>query len=178
MWITENCLFITARSDNESEVRGRSRSGRRDDPRRHTLSTGADGQYLPNMSGQGGPLSRTMDLEVGTNYLTKSYLKILRKVKVALEPFVLLDNIMIVIMQLNLMLISQLELYKSFRFLNNTYNSCKKKQLCKCNQDPELSLNRRIIFSSKRQIAWPHQLYRLKLLLLAWWFSLTVALLN
>lgn len=58
-------MFITARSDNEGEVRGRSRSGRRDDPRRHTLSTGADGQYLPNMSGQGGPLSRTMDLEVG-----------------------------------------------------------------------------------------------------------------
>ncbi|CAG9768600.1 unnamed protein product [Ceutorhynchus assimilis] len=56
------------RSDNEGgEVRGRNRSGRRDDPRRHTLSTGADGQYLPNMSGQGGPLSRTMDLELRQN---------------------------------------------------------------------------------------------------------------
>ncbi|XP_048518708.1 coiled-coil domain-containing protein AGAP005037 isoform X3 [Dendroctonus ponderosae] len=52
------------RSDNEGgEVRGRSRSGRRDDPRRHTLSAGANGQYLSNMSGQGGPLARTMDLE-------------------------------------------------------------------------------------------------------------------
>ncbi|XP_056648021.1 coiled-coil domain-containing protein AGAP005037 isoform X4 [Diorhabda sublineata] len=49
------------RSDNESgEVRGRSRNTRRDDPRRHTL--GGDQQYLA-MSGQGGPLSRTMDLE-------------------------------------------------------------------------------------------------------------------
>ncbi|CAG9859032.1 unnamed protein product [Phyllotreta striolata] len=49
------------RSDNEGgEVRGRSRNARRDDPRRHTL--GGDQQYLA-MSGQGGPLSRTMDLE-------------------------------------------------------------------------------------------------------------------
>ncbi|KAJ8917462.1 hypothetical protein NQ315_005509, partial [Exocentrus adspersus] len=50
------------RSDNEGgEVRGRSRNTRRDDPRRHTL--GADQQYLA-MAGQGGPLSRTMDLEL------------------------------------------------------------------------------------------------------------------
>jgi hypothetical protein len=41
-------------------VRGRSRNTRRDDPRRHTL--GGDQQYL-GMAGQGGPLSRTMDLE-------------------------------------------------------------------------------------------------------------------
>ncbi|XP_044750555.1 coiled-coil domain-containing protein AGAP005037 isoform X12 [Coccinella septempunctata] len=48
------------RSDNEGEVRGRTRSNRRDDPRRHTL--GGDQQYF-GMSVQGGPLSRTMDLE-------------------------------------------------------------------------------------------------------------------
>lgn len=47
--------------ENEGEVRGRSRAARRDDPRRHTL--GGDQQY-GLMSGQGGPLSRTMDLEV------------------------------------------------------------------------------------------------------------------
>lgn len=47
--------------DNDGEVRGRSRAARRDDPRRHTL--GGDQQYSL-MSGQGGPLSRTMDLEV------------------------------------------------------------------------------------------------------------------
>uniref|UniRef100_A0A1Y1K8Q5 Actin interacting protein 3-like C-terminal domain-containing protein n=1 Tax=Photinus pyralis TaxID=7054 RepID=A0A1Y1K8Q5_PHOPY len=48
------------RGENEGEVKsGRSRSARRDDPRRHTLS--GDQHY--NMSGQGGPLSRTMDLE-------------------------------------------------------------------------------------------------------------------
>jgi hypothetical protein len=55
------CFFIAGRSDNEGEVRGRSRNTRRDDPRRHTL--GGDQQYL-GMAGQGGPLSRTMDLEV------------------------------------------------------------------------------------------------------------------
>ncbi|XP_045472196.1 coiled-coil domain-containing protein AGAP005037 isoform X8 [Harmonia axyridis] len=48
------------RSDNEGEVRGRTRSNRRDDPRRHTL--GGDQQYF-GMAVQGGPLSRTMDLE-------------------------------------------------------------------------------------------------------------------
>ncbi|KAK5646907.1 hypothetical protein RI129_005371 [Pyrocoelia pectoralis] len=48
------------RGENEGEVKsGRSRSARRDDPRRHTLS--GDQHY--NMAGQGGPLSRTMDLE-------------------------------------------------------------------------------------------------------------------
>ncbi|XP_030745044.1 coiled-coil domain-containing protein AGAP005037 isoform X4 [Sitophilus oryzae] len=52
------------RSDNEGgEVRGRSRGTRRDDPRRHTLGAGSEGQYLASMAGQGGPLSRTMDLE-------------------------------------------------------------------------------------------------------------------
>ncbi|GLV37739.1 uncharacterized protein CBL_06560 [Carabus blaptoides fortunei] len=52
--------------DNDNEVRGSrsARSGRRDDPRRHTLS-GADQHYPSGMSvQQGGPLSRTMDLEV------------------------------------------------------------------------------------------------------------------
>ncbi|XP_044268202.1 coiled-coil domain-containing protein CG32809 isoform X3 [Tribolium madens] len=53
----------SGRSDNEGEVRGRSRNTRRDDPRRHTL--GADQQYL-GMAGQGGPLSRTMDLEMSS----------------------------------------------------------------------------------------------------------------
>ncbi|XP_057670292.1 coiled-coil domain-containing protein AGAP005037 isoform X19 [Diorhabda carinulata] len=57
------------RSDNESgEVRGRSRNTRRDDPRRHTL--GGDQQYLA-MSGQGGPLSRTMDLEMSSTRARK-----------------------------------------------------------------------------------------------------------
>ncbi|CAH1368289.1 unnamed protein product [Tenebrio molitor] len=53
----------SGRSDNEGEVRGRSRNTRRDDPRRHTL--GGDQQYL-GMAGQGGPLSRTMDLEMSS----------------------------------------------------------------------------------------------------------------
>ncbi|XP_063932094.1 uncharacterized protein LOC135144066 isoform X5 [Zophobas morio] len=54
----------SGRSDNEGEVRGgRSRNTRRDDPRRHTL--GAEQQYLA-MAGQGGPLSRTMDLEMSS----------------------------------------------------------------------------------------------------------------
>ncbi|KAK9869710.1 hypothetical protein WA026_003449 [Henosepilachna vigintioctopunctata] len=48
------------RSDNEGEVRSRNRNTRRDDPRRHTL--GGEQQYF-GMAGQGGPLSRTMDLE-------------------------------------------------------------------------------------------------------------------
>ncbi|KAF5283748.1 hypothetical protein FQR65_LT02642 [Abscondita terminalis] len=48
------------RSENEGEIKsGRSRSARREDPRRHTLS--GDQHY--SMAGQGGPLSRTMDLE-------------------------------------------------------------------------------------------------------------------
>lgn len=51
--------------DGEGEVRSSrsARSGRRDDPRRHTLS-GSDPHYPGGMSVQGGPLSRTMDLEV------------------------------------------------------------------------------------------------------------------
>lgn len=52
--------------DNDGEVRGRSRSARREDPRRHTL--GGDQQY-GLMSGQGGPLSRTMDLEVNSSVI-------------------------------------------------------------------------------------------------------------
>lgn len=48
------------RGENEGEIKsGRSRSARREDPRRHTLS--GDQHY--SMAGQGGPLSRTMDLE-------------------------------------------------------------------------------------------------------------------
>ncbi|XP_060518675.1 coiled-coil domain-containing protein CG32809 isoform X10 [Cylas formicarius] len=52
------------RSDNEGgEVRSRGRNPRRDDPRRHTLGAGgAEQHYLAAMA-QGGPLSRTMDLE-------------------------------------------------------------------------------------------------------------------
>lgn len=64
--------------DNDNEVRGSrsARSGRRDDPRRHTLS-GADQHYPSGMSvQQGGPLSRTMDLEVITiNYIIKTTLR-------------------------------------------------------------------------------------------------------
>lgn len=60
---------LTGRSDNEGgEVRTRSRNARREDPRRHTLGGNQD-QYF-TMSGQGGPLSRTMDLEV-RNYKLK-----------------------------------------------------------------------------------------------------------
>ncbi|XP_049822767.1 coiled-coil domain-containing protein AGAP005037 isoform X4 [Aethina tumida] len=51
----------SGRLEKDGEVRGRSRNTRRDDPRRHTLG-GGDQQYLA-MAGQGGPLSRTMDLE-------------------------------------------------------------------------------------------------------------------
>nr|XP_022918815.1 uncharacterized protein LOC111427760 isoform X5 [Onthophagus taurus] len=48
------------RGENDLESRStRSRNPRRDDPRRHTL--GGDQQY---MGSQGGPLSRTMDLEM------------------------------------------------------------------------------------------------------------------
>ncbi|CAG9859033.1 unnamed protein product [Phyllotreta striolata] len=61
------------RSDNEGgEVRGRSRNARRDDPRRHTL--GGDQQYLA-MSGQGGPLSRTMDLEMSSSRARKGQMR-------------------------------------------------------------------------------------------------------
>lgn len=62
--LLKNSSFVSGGGrggDNDGEVRGRSRSARRDDPRRHTL--GGDQQYSL-MSGQGGPLSRTMDLEV------------------------------------------------------------------------------------------------------------------
>ncbi|KAF2905879.1 hypothetical protein ILUMI_00291 [Ignelater luminosus] len=49
-----------SRGENEGEIKSsRSRSARREDPRRHTLS--GDQHYT--MAGQGGPLSRTMDLE-------------------------------------------------------------------------------------------------------------------
>ncbi|CAH0557820.1 unnamed protein product [Brassicogethes aeneus] len=44
----------------KDELRSRGRNVRREDPRRHTL--GGDQHYL-TMAGQGGPLSRTMDLE-------------------------------------------------------------------------------------------------------------------
>ncbi|XP_065163676.1 LOW QUALITY PROTEIN: uncharacterized protein [Atheta coriaria] len=47
------------RSDTDGDLRSRSRNNRRDDPRRHTLA----GEQYGTMSGQGGPLSRTMDLE-------------------------------------------------------------------------------------------------------------------
>lgn len=65
----KNLIYVflfsgSGRSDNDGEVRGsRSRNARRDDPRRHTLV--GDQQY--SMAGQGGPLSRTMDLEVINN---------------------------------------------------------------------------------------------------------------
>ncbi|XP_017775420.1 PREDICTED: coiled-coil domain-containing protein AGAP005037 isoform X3 [Nicrophorus vespilloides] len=58
-----------ARSESEADPRSRSRNNRnRDDSRRHTLT--GDHQYGA-MSGQGGPLSRTMDLEMSSSRLRK-----------------------------------------------------------------------------------------------------------